>query len=176
MIKINEMIEDYLAVLNNQDLKNILDLGCGKGRLSLRFAEKGIKVTGIDNKQIPISQNNFNFICQDIRNFEFKEKYGLIIASLVLHFFKKEKAIKIIGEIKEKTKDDGFNLLICLSNKDDFSKQKPDNFYPNEKELKEIYSDWKIINLNQDFTEFEEQDNLKPHQHNIIFMLAKKLD
>lgn len=174
MIKTKELIPKYLAELEKFPINSVLDLGCGNGRLSLEFAKKGIKVTGIDKINKGISNENFKFIQEDIKNFKYDKKYDLIISSLILHFFKKEGAIKIIEEMKNNTEYEGFNFLICMSNEDDCSKVKPENFYPSLELLKQIYTGWKIIKFDKDFTEIEEHDNLEPHQHNLIFFIAKK--
>jgi len=172
MINQKQLVHEYLKNLN---LNSVLDLGCGQGEKSLRFAEKNISVTGVDKKDIKIKQKKLKFIQQDIRDFKFKEKYDLIIASLVLHFFRKEKAIEIIRKIQKNTNSKGFNFLICMSNKGDLSKGKPENFYTTLKELKKIYKDWEIIQENQGFTDYEEHGNLKSHRHNLIFLLLKKI-
>lgn len=174
MIKTKELIQKYLAELDKFSIKKILDLGCGNGRLSLGFAKKGINVIGIDKIDRSILNEHFKFIQEDIKNFKFDGKYDLIIASLVLHFLKKEAAMKIIGEIKSNTEERGFNFLICMSNEDDCSKAKPENFYPDLELLKQIYDSWEIIKSDNDFTEIEEHDNLSPHRHNLIFLIARK--
>ena len=166
MINQKQLVHEYLK---NLKPKSVLDLGCGKGKKSLRFAEKEIVVTGVDKKDIKINQRNFKFIHEDIRDFKFKEKYDLIIASLVLHFFRKEKAIEIIRKMQKNTNLKGFNFLICMSDKDDLSKENPEKFYPTLKELKELYKDWEIIKSSQDFTGYEEHSILKSHRHNLIF-------
>ena len=171
MIKPKEVIDEFLKGI---EPKSVLDLGCGLGRVSLRFAEKGIKVKGVDSKERKTNNENFKFIKRDIREFAFEEKYDLIIASLILHFLKKEEALAMIERMKDNTQKCGFNFLVCLSDKDDCSKQKPGNFYPNGNDIRRIYSDWGLIKFDQDFTEIEEHDNLKPHRHNIILLLARK--
>jgi len=171
MIKPNEIIDKCLKDL---EPKSVLDLGCGLGRASLRFANKSIKVKGIDFKDKEISNKNFEFIKSNVKKFVFKEKYDLIIASLVLHFLKKDDAIQMIEKMKKNTQEGGFNFLVCMSNEDDCSKQKPENFYPNLTLLKKIYNNWEIVKQVQDFTELEGHGNLKPHKHNLIFMLFKK--
>ena len=152
----------------------MLDLGCGKGKKSLRFAEKGIIITGVDKKEIKINQKKFNFVQQDIRDFKFERQYDLIIASLVLHFFRKEKTIEIIRKMQKNTSHKGFNFLICMSDEDDLSKENPKNFYPTLKELKKLYGEWKIVKSTKDFTDYKEHRNLKLHRHNVIFLLLKR--
>lgn len=169
MIRTKEMISQYAKLLKP---KEVLDLGCGKGKISLRFAEMGANVTGVDKREEKYSYERFNFVHQDIRDFKFSKNFDLIIASFVLHFLNNSEAIEIIKNIKDYTEIGGYNFLICLSEKDNFYKK--ENFYPNSNELKSLYSGWKIIKFNQGFTPIEEHDNLKQHRHNLIFMLAKK--
>ena len=170
MVEIKELVHNYLKDLNP---KSVLDLGCGEGKKSIRFLKKGAKVTGVDKKEIKINNINFNFIKEDIKNFKIEEDYDLIIASLILHLFRKEKAIEIIIKIKEKTYKNGFNFLICMSNKDDYSKSNMDNFYPNLEELERLYSDWDIIKRDQINTDLKNHGDLE-HSHNLLFLLAKK--
>jgi SAM-dependent methyltransferase len=171
MVNIKELIKEYF---DNLKVNSVLDLGCGKGFNSVRFAKKGIQVIGVDKKDFKINQKCFEFRKQDISKFEFEKKYDLIISSLVLHFFNKKKAIELIEKIKSSTNEKGYNFFNCMSNKDDCSKDKPENFYPDLDLIKEIYSDWKIIKINQGFTDYEEHGNLKAHRHNLILILIQK--
>ncbi|MCK5149307.1 methyltransferase domain-containing protein [Candidatus Pacearchaeota archaeon] len=171
MVKVKELTKKYLGDLK---VDSVLDLGCGKGFKSLRFAKKGIQVIGIDKKDFEIKQKCFEFKQEDISKFEFEKKYDLIITSLVLHFFNKEKAIELIKKIQSNTNDKGYNFLICMSNKDDCSKDRFKNFYPDLDLIKKIYSDWKIVKVNQGFTDYEEHDNLEKHGHNLIIVLVQK--
>ena len=43
-----------------------------------------------------------------------------------------------------------------MTNQDDCSESKPDNFYPDFDLVKEIYSGWKIVKFKQGFTDYEE--------------------
>lgn len=170
MIKPKEVISDYLSSL---DPKEVLDIGCGEKCVSLKFLEKGATVTGIDKKIVNIVHKNFNFIHKDVRDFKFEKKYDLIIASLVLNFLNKNEATKIIEDIKKNTKDNGYNLIVCLSNEDTFFSK--ERFFPTLSEMKSMYLDWKIIKSDQGFTEMEEHGNYGPHNHNVIFMLLQKV-
>ncbi len=169
MIIIKEMTSQYVKFLKP---KEVLDIGCEKGKISLRFTEMGANVTGVDKREEKYNHEKFNFVHQDIRDFKFNKTYDLIIASFVLHFLNNSEAIEIIKKIKDNTEIGGYNFLVCLSKKDGFYKK--ENFYPDSNELKKMYSSWKIIKFNQGFTPIEEHGNFKPHRHNLIFMLAKK--
>jgi SAM-dependent methyltransferase len=170
MVNIKELVHGYL---DNLQINSVLDLGCGKGFKSLRFAKRDINVLGIDKRDFGITQECFEFKQEDINKFKFKDQYDLIISSMVLHFFNKERAIKIIKEIKLNTNNKGYNFLICMSNLDDCSKEKPENFYPDLDLIKELYSDWKIIKFDEEFTDYHEHGE-KKHRHHLIIILVQK--
>lgn len=152
-----------------------LDVGCGNGRVSSLLLQKGAVVTGIDKKETNISNRNFRFIHQDIDSelpLERDKRYDMITAFFILHFLSNTDANRIIEDMKEHTEVGGYNFLACLSKKDETYRK--DRFYPNSSELKKLYSDWKIIKSTEGFTDLEEHDNLKPHRHNIVFLLVKK--
>ena len=174
MINVNILIEEYLSFLESEKIGSVLDLGCGSGRLCLGFAKQGATVLGIDVRDISSPQPNFTFIKQDIRDFHFEKKYDLTISSLILHFLKKERALSILNKIKEHTPPGRFNFIVCLTNKDEYSKAKPENWYPSNEELVQLYSDWDIMKNNSGFTDTEQHDGLPPHNHNISFIIARK--
>ena len=170
-MKVNDILKESLDKLNP---KKVLDLGIGKGRCSKRFINDSCKITGVDlkNRGIP---DQISFVQSNIKEFIFKEKYDLIIASLVLHFLKKETSIRIVENMKKSTEVDGYNFILNFNQKDECSMNKKDNFYVDEEELKKLYFDWELINSGEFETEVEEHDGLAPHTHNISFILAKKI-
>jgi len=79
-----DWISDRFNLNSNSD---IIDFGCGPGLYANRFAEKEIKVTGIDfsknsidyAKQIASNSDlNVNYIRKNYLNFEIDKKYDLI--------------------------------------------------------------------------------------------------
>lgn len=48
--------EFFVSLLDNLNVKNLADLGCGTGRLSTRFSEMGLRTTGIDPNAKAIEQ------------------------------------------------------------------------------------------------------------------------
>lgn len=176
MISIIAEINKILLQLKKYNVINALDLGCGKGRISIKLAENGIKVLGVDTKECPTKHENFRFIKEGIENFRFDEKYDLIVCSLLLHFFKRGLAVSFINKIQQSTSIGGLNFFILMSDKDDLYENKPGNFYPNFESLKEIYSGWEVLTEAQDYTETEKHDNMGEHRHNLIFALFRKKD
>jgi len=175
MISTTDEINKIFLELEKHSIATALDLGCGKGRIAMPLAKKGVKVLGVDIRASLISHENFKFVNADVRNFDFNEKFDLIICSLLLHFFRKEKSLEIIKKMQQATSIGGINLIICMSNEDALSKEKPENFYPSLNMLKEVYQNWKIVSELQDFTEIENHDNLGEHRHNLIILLLEKL-
>ena len=173
MISVNNTKREFLELLENLDIKSVLDLGCGKAIMSKFFAERGAKVKGIDRIKECKNFDNFKFVEGNILDTDFGEDNDLVIISLFLHLFKKEVALRIIEKMKESTSKEGYNLLICMSNKDNLAKKRLENFYPTIQELEDIYSNWKVIKKLIDTTEVEEHDGQGPHQHHLIFLLVQ---
>lgn len=173
MINVKETKKEFLMFLLEKPIKKVLDLGCRKGLMS-RFFTKKAKVIGIDTKKIIEDIENFEFRKGDIRQENFGKENDLIIASLILHIFDKNEAQKIIERMKQATSDSGYNLLICVSDKDNLAKKNQKKFYPNLQELLEIYKDWDLVKDIHGVTPIEEHGVLDPHQHNLIFVLFKK--
>lgn len=169
-MKTSDLIKSCLDSLSP---KMVLDLGVGKGRCSKRFLQKAYSITGVDliKQEIP----GINFIQSNIKDFKFNQKYDLIIASLVLHFLKFKTSKEIIKKMKTSTEIKGHNFILTIDEEDGFFKKRPENFYPNEKILKEIYSDWEIIKSGNYETDMEEHDGSEPHKHHISFILARKI-
>lgn len=174
MINVKQNKKEFLDFFKNKRLKKVLDLGCGKGLMSSFFSKKGIETKGIDKKNI-LENNfleNFKFTSEDIVTANFGQNNNLVIASLILHFFDKEKVHKLIEKIKYSTSKRGYNFIICMSDLDDMNDGL--KFFPTKKEILSFYEGWTIEKELQDETDFEEHSNLPSHKHNLIFLILKK--
>ena len=87
-----QFYESYAGEINN----NILEIGCGTGRVTLWFAQKGYHITGVDlscdmleqlEKKIKPDTNSFLTILHaDMSDFKIDQKFQLVIApDRVLH-------------------------------------------------------------------------------------------
>jgi cyclopropane fatty-acyl-phospholipid synthase-like methyltransferase len=150
--------------------RSVLDLGCGKCKFSRLFINRGIKVTGVDKENTIESKDNLIFIKKDIRDFEFKETYDLIIGTGILHFLKREEVYKVIEKIKENTSSSGFNFFICISNEEKYNDKI--HFYPDKEELNKLYSGWEIIQNELCLSKKHGEDF---HQHRVVVFLARKI-
>lgn len=87
-----------LSSLFDATQKDILDIGCGTGRLSFMFAKKANKVIGIDidvhsieyckNKSEILGLTNCNFIVADALSFYSNNKFDIILFSWSLYQIK----------------------------------------------------------------------------------------
>ena len=84
---INQSVNWITNRFNLNSNSDIIDFGCGPGLYTNRFAEKGIKITGIDfskrsieyAKQIALNSDlNVNYIHKNYLDFETDKKYDLI--------------------------------------------------------------------------------------------------
>jgi len=107
-----EYFKGYLA--NGQD---ILDLGCGNGRLLELLKDYKINYLGIDFSEKLIdeakaSKPNFNFIVGDILDLNLKEKYDLVFLVATLHHIPSQRLReKVLLNVKSVLKPNGKLLM-----------------------------------------------------------------
>lgn len=173
MINVKETKREFISELLNRDIKKVLDLGCGELLLSKRFLEKGGYVKGIDIREPSEIPKGAIFVKGNILNEDFERDFDLILSSLILHLFKREYALQIISKIKDSTANEGYNLLVLMSDKDPlYNKEK---FFPSLEEIERIYSDWKLIKFLEDETEFEVHADMPMHSHKLIFLIFQRI-
>lgn len=122
----------------------LLDVGCGYGEDSIFFAKKGFNVTGIDNSEYcihkcenlaKIEKVSVKFVIGDAKNYDFRDKFDIVLMKNVLHFVDLKKTIE---KMKEITNGGGINVIIDEAGK---LKLNFNNFY----------SDWEILDNNSLF-------------------------
>ncbi|MEM1989004.1 MAG: methyltransferase domain-containing protein [Candidatus Woesearchaeota archaeon] len=157
----------------------VLDVGCGEGKLSKFFYERGFEVMAIDKSQKVINSikkqfgNKIKVKRKNIENLSLKENYDIIIAKNVLHLLSnKEKAIEVIKNLQAHTNKNGIHLIVGPTTKDQSYRE--EKFFINPKEMKKIYSKWKCLFCKTFFTNLEKHDNFPPHRHNLFIGLFVK--
>ena len=106
----NEMLEmpATLELLGNVKGKKILDFGCGSGIYAKILTKRGAKVKGFDisDEMIRISKRENPKL--DLRigsgyNIPFKEKFDIVFAALVMHYFSDlDKVFKQVRKVLKK--------------------------------------------------------------------------
>ena len=100
---------------------SVLDIMCGYGRHVLALAEKGIKVTGVDNLPDYIEELRkrseemalpVEAMLNDIMQFESNQKFDVVICmGNSLQFFEKKDLRKLLGKISDYLKPKGHFLI-----------------------------------------------------------------
>lgn len=129
LYKLTKHYEDYLAkeveyIISNVDKKsNVLEIGCGSGRVINKIAPLAHKVIGIDNSQLQLedskkllsSHSNVELRLMGGKNILFKDSSFdtvLMLFNLLGNLSEKDK-IKILKEVKRVTKNGG-NILVSV--------------------------------------------------------------
>jgi hypothetical protein len=157
------------------DVASVTDLACGDDPSNKIFFDNDVPVLGVDIYENDIEHDMFTFKKEDIRDFKMTDS-DVIICNLALHFFYKGMSHEIIKDMKKHAK---YNIISVLGAGDSFAKGNEDSFHPTEDEIKEIYKDWNIIDIEtHTITEthpIDESGIPKEHTHSIITLLAKKI-
>lgn len=167
-----------------------LDLGCGQGRDSLFMMRNGFKVDAVDNSQKAISDikevlskeveklDDISLHCIDIENFNIaKNKYDIVNLFNSLQFLLKADALKVLDNVKNNIRDNGYIIISCFTTHDYFYQKALNKekccFEPQE--LKNIFSDFNIIKYKEEIIEDNgHPGTLQPHKHGIVRLIAQK--
>jgi ubiquinone/menaquinone biosynthesis C-methylase UbiE len=115
------------SFLENIDTnREILDLGCGTGRISEKLVNSGYNVVGVDFSQISLNKatrrtsnkkNSFNPILANVNKLPFADNsFELIISNQVLeHLFPESERELFIKEISRILKPEGSFLITCYN-------------------------------------------------------------
>lgn len=112
----NEMLEmpATLELLGNVKGKKILDFGCGSGIYAKLLTKKGAKIKGFDisPEMIKIARQENPEL--DLRvgsgyKFPFKEKFDVVLASLVVHYL--DNWNKMLKEVRRVLKKEGYFIF-----------------------------------------------------------------
>lgn len=117
----NNFAKRAYELTKTKSYKTLLDLGCGDGRDSIYFSNKGIKVTALDFSESGINKlknqnSKIDCIFEDIRNINFGENsFDVIYAHLSLHYFDDETTSKIFDSLFRILKKGGLIFIKCKS-------------------------------------------------------------
>lgn len=154
---------DVFAVAQLAQSGRALDLGCASGRNALYLNHVGFDVTAFDKNPMSIDTLNkiitaecltgINAYVANAHDTHLAGQYNLIIATVVFMFLQRAYIPKIIENMKQSTASDGYNLIVCAMDSNDYPMSAhplPFDFGFKTGELRDYYRDWDIIKYNED--------------------------
>lgn len=141
-----EKYEDSIPIRGDED---ILDLGCGDGKLTSKISKRLTtgSILGLDRSKSMIDFANENFKDEnvkfrigDMRSFKLKRKFDLIISFTALHWIREYD--QVFKQVKEHLKPNG-RIFFVLSTKF--------KYFPLDKALETMYAQDKWTNYFQNY-------------------------
>ena len=182
--------KNLLNIIINHLEKNssFLDLGCGDGKDSLFMQDLGFKVVSVDITEDNIEKLNMlakkhpkniikTYWC-DMLDFKIKEnQYDVILLNNSIHFMPRDAAFKIIEEIKEEIKINGFVIISAFTEDDPTAKyENQKNIRFEKQELKKLFKDFKIYYYFEGIVHDNPHVGADlPHDHGMAKIIAQKI-
>ena len=129
--EIGDKTDDLLLYqrLSDQYPGEILDVGCGTGRVLIHLAQAGCRTHGIDSdaamldrlarklRSMPHLQDHISYAHADARRYDCEREFALILLSYnaLMHFHEQESQIALLGKLRGWLADEG-RLVIDLPN------------------------------------------------------------
>lgn len=112
---------DILSVLDERMFIHTLDLGCGPGYMTERFAPYSRTITAVDfsEKAIDLARKNcahctnVEFVKEDITRFERDDRYDLFFCSEVLYYLDEEGFARLVSNIREMSAPNAELVVTC---------------------------------------------------------------
>jgi len=166
-----QLFFDVLA--KSENVRTVLEVGCGDGRNLIELAKRGFTVTGIDlwgkeavdfrAKELGLA---LNFIQADITEFPFETNtYDALISSEVFHLIERRFVDDLLARMKSATNAEGWVYISILTNLkrvfletgEEFKyEDQPDYTGEEARQLLQMhFQDWRILQLD---TFHDEQD------------------
>lgn len=99
-------------LIDTRNVKNVLDLGCGNGRLTKALYDKGFSVKGIDasGELLKIARKiypDIQFIQADATSFDLAEPVDVVFSNAVFHWIDERKQTDMLECVNRALKENG---------------------------------------------------------------------
>lgn len=140
---------------------SVLDLGCGLGNLSLAAARRGCSVTAVDASPSAIEHLRTTALAEklplqaqtaDLGSYRIEQEYDTIVAIGLLMFFRRERALALLGQILRAVRPGGCAIVnVLIEGTTYLGMFKPGEYYlfgPDE--LQQACAGWDLIEQRRD--------------------------
>lgn len=184
----NQLIKFLEVIQKSLSSGKVLDLGCGQGRHTIFFSQKGFDAYGIDYIERAIVEarqqtkernlDNANFMVMNVLNLDFpKNFFDIVLDWSVLDHIRPKEWKRYLNNILDVLKVGGYLILTEFSANDQRIKDKSKNFsedenhydhYFTEEGIEDIFSkNFEVIAINETML-------TQPPQHLMINVLMKR--
>ena len=167
--KLSPTHSEILEALPQLNAGKALDVGCGTGRNALYLSQNGFQVDAWDVNPVSIQKLNEIIAAEQISSIQtavrdlnqdatITGEYDFINCIVVMMFLAPETIPPLIQHMQQATKPQGFNLIVCAMDTEDYPVQQdfPFSFKPGE--LSAYYADWDIVKYNENVGELHRTD------------------
>jgi tellurite methyltransferase len=132
----------------------VLDIGCGEGRDTVFFTQRGFEVTGVDGSESAMGKARrlaqdhdvtpHALICQDVQTFPITPDYDIYFSHNCIQFLG-EGCLPYLRKIQDATPAGGFNSISAFSREAESLVGQPGLYRFDSKELKFHYQGWRLL-------------------------------
>lgn len=172
-----------------------LDLGAGEGKNSFYLASLGFDVTAVEISPYAVKNfidrliseeeksgkditNKMQIVLGDMSKWQPSQNYDVIVSYGSLHCLASKKIVEdVVHKSKKATKNGGINVVCTFTNDlpvPDIQKYLTPTLLTG-KEVKDLYSDWKILEYEVGTTEHSHPTSKTFHKHSVCRLIAKKI-
>jgi tellurite methyltransferase len=132
----------------------ILDLGCGEGRDSVYFAERGFTVTGVDTSPAGLEKADrlaaergvrVEWLCRSMLDLPVMGRFDLVYSCGSIHHVPQEGRSRLFRRLKKLTRPAGVHAHIVFTDVVMYEEKGEEIDYFAPGELGAIYSDWFVL-------------------------------
>jgi cyclopropane fatty-acyl-phospholipid synthase-like methyltransferase len=149
----SKFAQKVFDTIKDKGYKTLLDLGCGSGKDSVFFAEKGLDVTAVDFSEAAIGHVRkqagshgvvVKTLCQDLAELDVEGGFDVIYSDVGLQFFDDATTTEIFDKLHKLLNEGGMLFVRCKAISDFLygkGEKLEDDFYLFEEKVRHFFSE-----------------------------------